>query len=38
MACALGHKACRDNFDPYAPETKEVFTEIACFFDKHLGK
>ena len=25
-------------FDPYAPETKEVFTEIARFFDKHLGK
>ena len=25
-------------FDPYAPETKEVFTEIATFFDKHLGK
>jgi acetyl esterase/lipase len=26
------------NFDPYAPETKEVFTEIASFFDEHLGK
>ena len=26
------------NFDPDAPETKEVFTEIAAFFDKHLGK
>jgi epsilon-lactone hydrolase len=26
------------NFDPYAPETKEIFTEIARFFDKHLGK
>jgi monoterpene epsilon-lactone hydrolase len=26
------------NFTPYAPETKEVFTEIAEFFDKHLGK
>jgi epsilon-lactone hydrolase len=26
------------NFDPYAPETKEVFTEIARFFDRHLGK
>ncbi|MBV8242310.1 MAG: alpha/beta hydrolase [Hyphomicrobiales bacterium] len=25
-------------FDPYAPETKETFTEIARFFDKHLGK
>jgi len=25
-------------FDPYAPETKEVFTEIAQFFDRHLGK
>jgi epsilon-lactone hydrolase len=26
------------NFDPFVPETKEVFTEIASFFDKHLGK
>jgi len=26
------------NFDAFAPETKEVFTEIAQFFDKHLGK
>ena len=26
------------NFDSYAPETKETFTEIARFFDKHLGK
>jgi acetyl esterase/lipase len=26
------------NFDPYAPETKEVFSEIAHFFDKHLAK
>ncbi len=26
------------NFDPYAPETKEVFSEIAHFFDRHLGK
>jgi epsilon-lactone hydrolase len=25
-------------FDPTAPETKEAFTEIARFFDKHLGK
>ena len=25
-------------FDPYAPETKEAFTEIAQFFDRHLGK
>ncbi len=25
-------------FDPYAPETKEAFTEIARFFDQHLGK
>jgi hypothetical protein len=25
-------------FDPYAPETKEAFTEIARLFDKHLGK
>jgi epsilon-lactone hydrolase len=24
--------------DPYAPESKEAFTEIARFFDKHLGK
>lgn len=23
---------------PYAPETKEVFSEIAIFFDKHLAK
>jgi acetyl esterase/lipase len=23
--------------DPFAPETKEAFTEIARFFDKHLG-
>jgi acetyl esterase/lipase len=26
------------NFDLYAPETKETFSEIARFFDKHLGK
>jgi epsilon-lactone hydrolase len=26
------------NFDAYAPETREVFTEIARFFDQHLGK
>jgi len=26
------------NFDPFVPEAKEVFTEIASFFDKHLGK
>ena len=25
-------------FNPYAPETKEAFTEIAQFFDRHLGK
>jgi acetyl esterase/lipase len=25
-------------FDPDAPETKEAFTEIAGFFDAHLGK
>jgi monoterpene epsilon-lactone hydrolase len=25
-------------FDPDAPETKEVFTDIANIFDKHLGK
>ena len=25
-------------FDPAAPETKEVFTEIAAFFDAHLAK
>lgn len=24
--------------DPYAPETKEHFGELAAFFDKHLGK
>jgi epsilon-lactone hydrolase len=26
------------NFDPFAPESKEAFTEIARFFDKHLGQ
>jgi len=26
------------NFDPDIPEGKEVFTEIARFFDRHLGK
>jgi len=26
------------NFEPFAPETQEAFTEIARFFDKHLGK
>jgi monoterpene epsilon-lactone hydrolase len=26
------------NFDAFAPETKETFSEIALFFDKHLGK
>jgi acetyl esterase/lipase len=26
------------NFDPLMPESKEVFTEIARFFDRHLGK
>ena len=26
------------NFDPFAPETKEVFTEIAQFFAKHLAQ
>jgi acetyl esterase/lipase len=25
-------------FDPFIPESKEAFTEIARFFDKHLGK
>jgi monoterpene epsilon-lactone hydrolase len=25
-------------FDDTAPETKEAFTEIADFFDKHLGQ
>ena len=25
-------------FDPYAPETKEAFTEIARFFAAHLAK
>ncbi len=25
-------------FDPAAPETKTVFTEIAAFFDRHLAK
>jgi acetyl esterase/lipase len=23
--------------DPFMPETKEAFTEIARFFDRHLG-
>ncbi len=26
------------NFDAFMPESKEAFTEIARFFDKHLGK
>jgi acetyl esterase/lipase len=26
------------NFDAFAPETKETFSEIAAFFDKHLAK
>ena len=26
------------NFEPYALESKETFTEIARFFDKHLAK
>jgi monoterpene epsilon-lactone hydrolase len=26
------------NFDAFAPETQEVFTEIARFFDQHLGR
>jgi epsilon-lactone hydrolase len=26
------------NFDPFAPETKEAYAEIARFFDMHLGK
>jgi len=26
------------NFDAFAPETREVFTEVAQFFDRHLGK
>ncbi len=26
------------NFDAFAPETKEAFTEIARFFDKHLAQ
>jgi hypothetical protein len=25
-------------FDANAPETREAFTEIAQFFDRHLGK
>ena len=25
------------NFEPTAPESKEAFTEIARFFDRHLG-
>jgi acetyl esterase/lipase len=25
-------------FNPLMPESKEAFTEIARFFDKHLGQ
>jgi monoterpene epsilon-lactone hydrolase len=33
-----GQSHAQYNFDAFAPESKEVFTEIAAFFDKHLGK
>jgi acetyl esterase/lipase len=33
-----GLSHARYNFAPYAPETKEIFGEIALFFDKHLAK
>ena len=26
------------NFKPDAPETRDVYADIARFFDKHLGK
>jgi acetyl esterase/lipase len=33
-----GQSHAQYNFNVEAPETKEVFTEIAQFFDRHLGK
>jgi monoterpene epsilon-lactone hydrolase len=33
-----GQSHAQFSFSPDAPETKEAFTDIANFFDKHLGK
>src|SRR5450432_3052747 len=33
-----GQSHAQYSFDMNAPETKEAFTDIANFFDKHLGK
>ena len=33
-----GYSHAQYLFDPTAPETKEVFSEIAAFFDRHLAK
>jgi acetyl esterase/lipase len=33
-----GQSHAQYSFDMNAPETKEAFTDIAKFFDKHLGK
>jgi acetyl esterase/lipase len=33
-----GQSHAQYGFDANAPETKEAFTEIAQFFDRHLGK
>jgi acetyl esterase/lipase len=33
-----GQSHAQYGFNPDAPETKEAFTDIAKFFDKHLGK
>ena len=32
-----GQSHAQYGFDPNAPETKEAFTDIANFFDRHLG-
>jgi epsilon-lactone hydrolase len=32
-----GQSHAQYGFDPSAPETKEAFTDIANFFDRHLG-
>ena len=33
-----GMSRAQYSFDMNAPETKEAFTDIARFFDRHLGK
>ena len=33
-----GQSHAQYGFDMDAPETRETFTEIARFFDKHLGR